>query len=186
MKITLIRHGKVNMNWEKRYTSAEYDAAWKAYDDCDIFPIEDHLDLPPDAKVFVTPFKRTQETARQFLGAETFEIIDGLANEVPLRSYKDSNRRRSPGYMNFRGRLQWYFRSKRQEELPRETKKRAEQLISYLESRTDNAVLVMHGFYLRIVVAVLISKGYLVTGRPRFKVPNLIVVDAVKNEANRK
>lgn len=180
MRITLIRHGKVDMDWKKRYTSTEYDEAWARYDNCDIFPITEHYDIPEDAKVYVTTYKRTQETARQFLGVENYEIIDSLANEVPLRSYKDSEKRHRRNYMDFRGRLQWYLPSKRQAERRSETFKRASELIRFLESQTDNAVVVMHGFFLRAVCLVLKRNGYRLSLVPRFRVPNLIVVEAEK------
>ena len=183
MKITLIRHGKVNMDWKKRYTSAEYDDAWERYDDCDIFPITKHYEVDEDAKVFVTGFKRTQETAKQFLGVDQYEIIESLADEVPLKSYKDSLKRHRRGYMNFRGRLQWYLPSHRQEERRKATFLRAYELIRFLEQQTDDAVVVMHGFFLRAMCFVLKKSGYHVSSIPRFRVPNLVVVEAVKRTA---
>ena len=181
MKITLIRHGKVDMDWRKRYTSEEYDDAWERYDSCDIFPITDHYQVSDDAKIFVTGYKRTQETAKQFLGVDDFEVIDSLADEVPLKSYKDSRRRHRRGYMNVRGRLQWYLPSKRQEERRKATFLRAEELISFLEKQTNDAVVVMHGFFLRATCHVLKKLGYHLNLTPRFRVPNLLVVEAVKD-----
>lgn len=32
MKITIIRHGKVDMTWDKKYNSAAYDSACAQYD----------------------------------------------------------------------------------------------------------------------------------------------------------
>ncbi len=186
MEIRLIRHGKVNMDWKKRYNSSEYDCAWDEYDTKDILPIEDRLEIPKDAKVFVTTYKRTHQTAEQFLGAKEYEIIESLADEVPLRSFIDTKHRFSRRLMNFLGRVEWYLPLKRQPERRRASYLRALRFIDYIESRTDNAVIVMHGFFIRTVCRALKRRGYKLDHQPIFGVPNLIVVDAVRKDPPRK
>lgn len=180
MRITLIRHGKVDMDWKKKYTSAEYDAAWAQYDECDILPVTKRLSLPEDVKVYVTPMKRTHQTAEQFLGIKEYTVIDDLANEVPLRAYKDSHRRRRLWYMNFRGRAQWWLPNHRQEERRHQTYARAQQLLNRLEQEDRDVVLVSHGFFIRAMAIVLKKNGYKLDDMHRFKVPNLCTIDAVK------
>ncbi|MBR4767528.1 MAG: histidine phosphatase family protein [Lachnospiraceae bacterium] len=182
MRIILIRHGKVNMAWQKKYTSREYDQAWAEYDKRDILPIQTHLDLPESIRVYCTNMKRTQQTAEQFLRRKNYEIIESLANEIPLRSFRDLNHRHSRRLMNFVGRLQWYFPTKRQPENRAASYKRAIKLIEYLENGVDDAVVVMHGFFLRTVCRALKHDGYKLDHQPFFGVPNLTVVNAVKDE----
>lgn len=185
MKIILVRHGKVDMNWEKKYTAKEFDAAWAEYETRPIFPIEEHYEIPEGAMVFTTPLQRTQDTARQFLGVEDFTVIDsGLANEVPLKaySYKKEHRRHRRHLMNVIGRLQWYLPRSIQDEQRRESYERAMKLIDFLESQPTNAcVVVMHGFMIRTVGRALSDRGYKVKNKRNFAVPNLCVVEASKD-----
>ena len=182
MTIYLIRHGLVDFNWKKKMTSAEYDKAWADYDHTPIKPIQKRFTVPEDAKVFTTSYERTQETARQYLGRDDFTVIpDGLADEVPLVSYKDTKRPRRVWKMNVRGRLQWYTHGKRQPEWRRNSLERAFKLIDYLEEQdAETVVVVFHGFFLRTVSRALRIRGYKQEGRPKFSVPNLITVKAVK------
>ena len=183
MTIYLIRHGLVDFNWEKKLTSKEYDKAWADYDHMPIKPITKRFEVPEDAKIFVTSFYRTQETARQYLGREDFTIIPyGMADEVPLVSYKDSEKARRVWRMNLRGRIQWYTHGKRQPEWRRHSLERAYRLIDWIEEQhVETAVVVFHGFFLRTVSRALRLRGYKQEGRPVFKVPNLITVKAVKD-----
>ena len=183
MTIYLIRHGLVDFNWEKKLTSEEYDKAWADYDHMPIKPITKRFEVPEDAKIFVTSYYRTQETARQYLGREDFTIIPyGMADEVPLVSYKDSEKARRVWSMNLRGRIQWYTHGKRQPEWRRHSLERAYRLIDWIEEQhVETAVVVFHGFFLRTVSRALRLRGYKQEGRPVFKVPNRITVKAVKD-----
>ena len=182
MTIYLIRHGLVDFDWEKKLTSKEYDKAWSDYDYRPIKPITKRFEVPEDAKIFVTSYQRTQETARQYLGREDFTIVpDGMADEVPLVSYKDSEKARRVWKMNVRGRIQWYTHGKRQPEWRRNSLERANKLLDYLEAQdAETVVVVFHGFFLRTVSRALRLRGYKQEGRPKFSVPNLLTVKAVK------
>ena len=184
MKITAIRHGLVDMPWKKKYTSVEYDTAWSNYDHCDIVPIQRKYQLDPGTKVYVTGFKRTQQTARQFLGAEEYHVVHGLADEVPLRSFKDSKTEKSRKLMNFFGRVQWYFPEHRQEEHRKDTYKRAVSLIRFLEKDAGgDCAIVCHGFFLRTLGRAMKRCGYKVKGKPFWTVPNLCVMTGEKKDA---
>ncbi|MBR3437830.1 MAG: histidine phosphatase family protein [Lachnospiraceae bacterium] len=182
MTIYLIRHGQVDFHWEKKLNSKDYDQAWSDYDHTPIKPITRRFEVPEDAKIFTTSYKRTQDTARQYLGREDFTVIpDGLADEVPLVSYKDTDKPKRVWRMDFRGRLQWYTHGKRQPEWRRNSLERAYKLIDYLEAQdAETVVVVFHGFFLRTVSRALRKRGYKQEGRPRFAVPNLLTVKAVK------
>ena len=182
MTIYLIRHGMVDFNWEKKLNSEEYDKAWSDYDYTPIKPITKRFKVPEDAKIFTTSYYRTQETARQYLGRDDFEVIpDGLADEVPLVSYKDTRKAKRVWKMNVRGRLQWYTHGKRQPEWRRHSLERAYKLIDWLEAQgAETCVVVFHGFFLRTVSRALRIRGYKQDSRPFFKVPNLITIKAVK------
>lgn len=182
-KIILIRHGRVAVDWKKKLTSKEYDQAWEDYNLQPIHPIEESYEIPEDAKVFTTTFLRTQETARQYLHRDDFTIIEGLADEVPLRSYKDTAKPKNVNLMNVRGRLQWYTHGKRQEEWRNQSRERANKLIDFLEADpAETCVVVFHGFFLRTVRGILKKRGYKVDNRVTFRVPNLCVITGVNDD----
>lgn len=182
MKIILIRHGKVNVGEKKkRLNSEEFDQYWSDYDYKPIFPITERFEVPEGAKIFATTLQRTQETVRQFLGREDFTVVEKLANEIPLRSFKDTTHRFRMGFMNFMGRLQWYFPGWRQEECRRESYQRALELIDFLEAQGEEiCIMVMHGFMIRTVGSALSDVGYKVKNKRVFGVPNLCVVEGTK------
>ena len=165
----------------KSYNSEEFDAWWAEYENRPIFPITDRFEVPEDARIFVTPLTRTQETARQFLGREDFTIVEGLANEIPLRSFMDTKLKMKLGFLNFMGRLQWYFPGWRQEECRRQSFERAKKLVRFLESQNaETCVMVMHGFMIRTVGRALSRLGYKVKNKRIFAVPNLCIVEGTK------
>jgi broad specificity phosphatase PhoE len=64
MKITIIRHGKVNIKWPKKCNSIIFDKACKEYDLADIESVDGfHIDI--DCKnIYVSNFSRSLKTAQ--------------------------------------------------------------------------------------------------------------------------
>ncbi len=181
MHVTMIRHGKVDMPWVKRYNSKEYDQAWLDYDTYNILPITEHLKIAPDATVIVTGFKRTHQTAEQFLGVHDYIIVKDLLDEIPLRSFMDTQLRIERHILNILGRIQWYLPISRQPERRKASRERAAKFIDMLEKRGDgNYVIVMHGFFLRTLASVFRHRGYKMKNQPFFGVPNLYTAEAIK------
>lgn len=176
MKVTIIRHGKVNMQWQKSYNSEGFDSDCKKYDESHIFPIERCTD---DFQViYISELMRTYETAKYLFGEKEF-FKTNLLNEVPLKSFIDSRVKLPTWLWNLAGRLQWLFNSSRQLEIKKETIKRADSLILFLEERQDDCVLVTHGFFMRSLVGTFKKKGYKVIKKKGFGISNLdrIVVE---------
>ena len=181
MRVLMIRHAKVDMPWKKKYNAEEYEEAWLHYDDCDILPVEGHLEIPENAKVFVSPFKRTHQTAEQYLGVSEYTILQDLLNEVPLISFAKVKRRHRRRFMDVVGRIQWYLPFSRQPEKRKGSRARAGELIDFLEKQGEGEyVLVMHGFYMRTLGAMFKKRGYHVRNRRIFAVPNLATTIAEK------
>ncbi len=65
MKIVIIRHGKVNYNWNKRYTSEGFDRACREYDDAPI--LEECYRIPDIAfqNIIISGLSRTCQTVRK-------------------------------------------------------------------------------------------------------------------------
>lgn len=116
MKIVIIRHAKVNMEWEKRYDSALYDLACKKYDTSDIVPISEIISSGNSVcMIYISELSRSYKTAYKLFGRTDF-CRTSLINEVPLRSFKDTKKKYPLWIWDFIGRLQWLFNNKRQPE----------------------------------------------------------------------
>ena len=153
MKILLIRHGRVAMEWKKSYTPEAYDEACRQYDESDIVPVEHPQDTGDYDRIYVSGLRRSIRTAEQMFPSAPESMITGtpLLNEVPLRAFSDDDKIRPKWVYDVIGRLQW-FAGKRQEETRSETIKRADELIGILEKNNENAILVTHGFFMNVLV----------------------------------
>ncbi len=164
MKIILIRHGKVNMCWLKRYTSKEYDKACRAYDLAPIVPIDNQLIQANAEDIYVSTLSRSRQTAEQLFGEQIF-IETKLLNEVPLRSFRDCKISLPLWLWNVGGRLQWLWSSRRQKEGRAATVRRARRLVRGLLKRNRDCILVSHGFYMRVLVKELKRQGFAIDKR---------------------
>lgn len=181
MRITFIRHGKVDMPWVKKYNSEDYDQAWLDYDTHDILPLAERLEISPDSRVIVTGYKRTQQTAEQFLGRKDYLIVEDLLDEIPLRSFMDTKLRINRHMLNFLGRVEWYLPMKRQPERRKASRERAQKAVDYIESLGDgDYVIIMHGFFMRTLGSILKKRGYKLKNQPIFFVLNLHTAEAVR------
>ena len=179
MRVKIIRHGEVDMPWKKKYTSQEYDQAWNVYDTRDILPIKRREELWANAKVYVTSFKRTQQTAEQFLGAVKYTILDRLMDEVPICAFKNTLKAHRKRLYDIIGRIEWYLPWTRQPEHRKATLKRCEELIAFLEEKGEDCILVLHGFYMHALIFYLSRHGYRLD-KKKWVVHNLCTVVAEK------
>lgn len=183
VKIILIRHEKVDMAWDKKYNSVEYDLACEHYDRCPIaFPDKKYAKIAGAGRVYVSGLSRTYETACRLFDGTDF-VKTSLLNEVPLRSFKDIERLYPLWVWNFVGRLQWFLGKSRQPESKENTKIRARKIIKLLEKGQEDCYLVTHGFYMRVLISELRRCGYRIRGEKNFesfRISNLDRVVAVK------
>lgn len=153
MKILLIRHAKVSMKWEQRYTPEEYDKACSLYDKADILPVENLLETGDYERIYVSELKRSVETAKKMFpfASDTMFTQTSLLNEVPLMAYVKDHKSRAKWLYDIGGRLQWRFGNK-QKETCSETCARADELIKILEEKNENAILVTHGIFIEVLI----------------------------------
>ncbi len=177
MQITLIRHGKVNMQWKKWYTSKQFDMACEGYDVSPIYPIDAKTEALANT-VYISTLSRSRLTAEQLFGEVTFNET-ALLNEVPLKSFVDCKIPLPLWMWNVGGRLQWLWQSNRQVECRRDTQKRARCLIGQLHETDGDCVLVSHGFYMRILIKELKKQGFVVR-QSGLKIANLATIIAKK------
>lgn len=150
MKITIIRHGKVNMQWKKWYTSKQFDLACANYDISPLYPMHE-TENAVSCDIYISTLKRSKETAEHLFGKKEF-IETKLLNEVPLKSFCDCNIPLPLCFFNIIGRAQWFFQSRRQPERRQDTKKRADELIALLLQKNRDCVLISHGFFMQTFI----------------------------------
>lgn len=144
LRITVIRHEKVDMSWDKKYNSAAYDLACNKYDECPIvLPSREYTKIDDSKTVYISELSRTYETACRLFNKSDF-FKTALLNEVPLRSFKETNKMYPLWIWNFVGRFQWFLQSNRQEESKKETIIRAKKMIDLLEERQEDCYLITH------------------------------------------
>ncbi len=161
MKITIIRHGKVNMQWKKWCTSKQFDIECENYDSASIYPVSEDMAGNVSEDIYISTLKRSRETATQLFGEKEF-LETGLLNEVPLKSCFHCKVKLPLWVWNVGGRMQWLFQRKRQVEKREETQKRADALIEKLVQRNRDCILVSHGFFMRTLLKELKKYGFAV------------------------
>ena len=181
MKIIIFRHEKVDMIWDKSYNSTTYDVACKNYDKCGIVSDKRDIKIDTDKTIYISKLSRTYETASKLFGKADF-IKTALLNEVPLKSFKDTEKMYPLWIWNFLGRLQWFLQNERQDEVRRKTQVRAKEMVDLLEKKNEDCYIVSHGFYMRTLVKELKKQGYKIKRNRLFGISNLEQIVAIKND----
>ena len=183
MKLVLIRHAKVNCPMPKVCNAGGFDKARADYDLAPIYPVEHRLDpsrLPVDKyRFYVSTLERTHETLRGRIGDVPHEETH-LLTEVPNRSVADLSLKLPYPCWQALGRVQWFLNAARQPEGRTATAKRAEELVSLLEKRNEDAVLVSHEFYLYTLIRVLKRHGFRIKRQGKTRIRNLEMIQAVR------
>lgn len=180
MRIIIIRHEKVDMGWDKKYNSVAYDLACDKYDRCSIVPERKaNFEIGEIKTIYISELLRTYETACKIFGKINF-LKTPLLNEVPLKSFKDTEHMYPLWLWNLMGRLQWFIQNKRQVEGKKETIVRASQMIDLLEKNQDDCCVITHGFYMRTFIKELKTHGYKIERSNLLGISNLDKIIAIK------
>lgn len=161
MKITIIRHGKVDMQWKKWYTSRQFDMACTDYDTFPLYPMDINIENDISDDIYVSTLRRSKETAEKLFGRKEF-IETELLNEVPLKSFCDCKILLPLCIWNIIGRVQWLLQNNRQIERKQDTEKRANELIEMLQQKNRDCVLVSHGFFMRTLIKELKEHDFVI------------------------
>ena len=176
----MIRHGQVDMLWDKKYNSTTYDLACNKYDKCPtVVSSKRHSKIDNTKTVYISELSRTYETACRLFKKRNF-VKSELLNEVPLKSFKDTNKMYPLWLWNFMGRLQWFLQNDRQSESRTETIVRAKRLIKLLEEQQEDCYLITHGFYMRVLIKELKKRGYTIKSNNFLGISNLDMIAAIK------
>ena len=178
----MIRHEQVDMLWDKKYDSITYDLACNKYDECPIVLSSKKYSKIDDSKtVYISELSRTYESACKLFKKRNF-FKTSLLNEVPLKSFKDTNKMYPLWLWNFMGRFQWFLENDRQAESKTETMMRAKRMIKLLEDQQEDCYLITHGFYMRIFIRELKKQGYKIKNPHFLRISYLDMIVAIKRK----
>jgi broad specificity phosphatase PhoE len=157
MEIILMRHYKVDIQFEEKYTSQTFDKVCHLYNEKPVLWQE--APNLPDYKLYASQMIRAQQTAQMAFNRE-FEILEGV-HEVTMKSYKDSPKLKPRWWWELMGRIQWRFNSNRPNETYTQTMKRLDQALALLIHKDENVIVVMHGLAMRYMVKCLRAHGFI-------------------------
>ncbi len=158
MKIHLMRHFKVENQFNFWHTSKEFDFLRQQYD---INPIVNQaVDKIEVEKIYISSLVRTKLTALSVGYLEEDLKITPLLNEVPNRSFMDSAIPLPTFLWKAMGRLQWLLEIGRQPETKSGTLERIRKMMEKVEMGNVDALLIGHGFYFSQLENELRKRGY--------------------------
>ena len=181
MKMLIICSGKPAMTWKKLYHSADFDEACRQIIDCDIEKAESERISSAGRPVYVSSGKGAVQTAK-LLFADANIIEEPLLDEVPRRSYKDTEKELPLRRWQLMASMQRFFGNNRQPESRTQAKTRAKKLLDLLESRNQDCILISHPNFIRILLDCLSSRGYHITRQNLFRITPLERIAITKRD----
>ena len=172
MKVLLIAGGKAAMTWEKQYTSVKFEEAAQCALDCDIEAAQVERISSHDRPVYVSSTKNAVRTAELFF-TDAEMIEEPLLNEVPVRAYKDTERKLPLWRWQLMASIQHFFGNSRQPETKAQAKVRADKLLDLLEAKNQDCILISHPIFIKILLNRFSARGYCITGRNTVRIAPL-------------
>ncbi len=170
MKITIIRHARVDFVFPKSFRPEGQIAASRDYNESPIDPSGIERISTNDA-IFISELRRSRETAQVMFGDRPF-IQSDLFNEVPLVPFTRLNIRLPAIGWDVLGRIAWIFKKGSQPEMKAQTKERADRAIDLIEEVGKDCFVISHAFFIRTLFKQLQRRGY-TTGSKRGFIKNL-------------
>ena len=172
MKVLLIASGKAAMTWEKQYTSSEFEEASQRALDCEIEEAQTECISSHGRPVYVSSAKNAALTADLlFTDAEMTE--EPLLNEVPVRAYKDTEKKLPLWCWQLMASIQYFLGNSRQPETKSQAKVRADKLLDQLEAKNQDCILISHPIFIKILLNRFSARGYCITGRNTVRIAPL-------------
>jgi len=168
MDIYLMRHFKVDFEWEKKYSSKEFKIACDNYDNSDIINQTIEFDSNDVQQIYISDLIRSNLTYKS-LNIDIKTNKTDLINEVPILPFIKTKFKLPTSIWMILGRIQWFLNIKRQPEIRRDTLNKIETLISQLEKEKNNTLIIGHGFYFSQLKRVLKKMNYSGNGKSHYK-----------------
>lgn len=179
MVITIIRHAKVQFQWNSIYNSNEYRDACISYETSPIIHTitKERPKLSNDQSIFTSRMQRTYDTANLLFDNPQFKMTP-LLNEVPLSPFIDTKLKLPLFLWNICGRLQWYINRKTQSETRRQTYLRARHIVKLIKKEDQDCILITHAFFMLTLIKVLKRNGFQIHKR-NLRINNLGIITVV-------
>ncbi len=161
-----MRHYKVAKVYADKCSSEVFDREGLDYNMADVYN-QDPIELRT-SKLYCSDMKRARLTARHAFGREA-EILSGVY-EITMKSFKYCDSIKSTWYWEMMARIAWRLNHPSQFETKVDTYKRLNRAIDILESRGEDATIVMHGMAMRHLSLLLKKRGY--RGKRAWKAKN--------------
>lgn len=161
MKITLVRHLKVDLVYEDKYDSQGFNKSQEDYDNADIIEYRGIVAREFEGPVYVSDLKRTHLTLMKKFKVKDY-TISPLIREVPLKAFKESTKLYKKTFWQVIGRISWFLNLKSQGEGLRDTVKRANEFIDLLERKhpKDHVLVISHGVFMKVLSFLLVKRAY--------------------------
>ena len=163
MRITVIRHARVNFVFPGSFGPEGQIEASRGYNESPIDPSGIKRIETEDA-IFISELRRSLETARVMFGDRPM-IRSGLFNEVPLAPFTRINIRLPALVWDVLGRIAWNFRKGSQPERKAQTRERADRAIDQIEEVGRDCYVITHAFFIRTLFRQLKKRGYTTDSR---------------------
>ena len=161
MSMLIISAGPSGSPLEGPYDAASFDSAWRAYLDAEAQPPTERKIAPGSRKVYVAEGQLAISSARQILQADEF-LTEPLLNEVPVRSFEDSDRVLPLKKWLRKAASQRRSGNPRQPESRAQVRERANRLIQKLEAEQGDFLLVTYPLFLAELLDALRIHNYVI------------------------
>lgn len=159
MKVLIVANGKAAITWEKAYNSVEFNEISQHVTDCDVETIQTDRISSNGRPVYVSSAKSATRTA-ELLFTDADIIVEPLLNEVPVRAYKDTTKKLPLWRWQLMASQQRFFGNSRQTESRVQARARAKELLTLLESKNQDCILISHPIFIRALLHQFESHGY--------------------------
>ena len=164
MKIILIRQAQTDFPWEKEYDSVGFERALEAERCCAAVPYGGRRSEAAAYRVYTGTAPAAAETAEMLFELTEPPIRTPLLDDVPLRAFRDTDKRHPLRLWENMGRLQWAAGSARQPESRAATLRRVGEFVDLLEAEERDCVVVCRGLTMSALKSTLRGRGFLLEG----------------------
>lgn len=162
MKIGLVRHFKVIHKLDREWMTSDQFNAWvEAYNNAEIEQPDLDYDYSEWTVCISSDLPRAIQTAETIYPGPI--IATNRLREIEVQSIHPLGNLKLHYHMwLLMGRLAWYLSHRSQAERRSETRKRAGQIIDWIEEhyRDRNALVVSHGAFMKVLTQELHSRSY--------------------------
>lgn len=159
MSFTILCTGRPENPVQGRYTSAGFDAAVQSEQESAILPYAGRQYNPDGKRIWIGEGVPAQDTAKKLL-LPCSPVVDPLLNEIPLRSFTDTDKLYPAETWKRKATAQRKHADKRQPESRQDVIERAEKVIEQIGS--TEAIVITYPLFLEELLDRLRIHGFVV------------------------